>query len=124
MNFKNQSFPQSVKNALRGINISLGTERNIKMQLTMMVLLFILGFILRFSNTEWVVIILTSTTVLSVEMINTAIENTVDMICNGEFNPLAKNAKDIAAGAVLMVSLGSIVIGSIIILPKIINLLK
>ena len=124
MNFKNQSFAESVSHALRGIRISIGSERNIKMQLSIMVLLIILGFLLGFSNIEWIVIILTSVVVLSVEMVNTAIENTVDMVCENKYHPLAKNAKDIAAGAVLMISLGSVIIGSIIILPKLINLIK
>lgn len=124
MNFKNQSFVRSVYNALRGIKLSIGSERNIKMQLTIMVLLIILGFLLKFSSMDWVVIILTSSIVLAMEMVNTAIENTVDMFCHGEFHPLAKDAKDIAAGAVLMTSLGSVVVGLIIILPKIINLIK
>ena len=124
MNFKNQSFTQSVCNALSGIRVSIGSERNIKMQLSIMTLLVILGFILKFSPTDWIIIILTSVVVLAVEMINTAIEFTVDMVCQGEYHDLAKKAKDIAAGAVLMISMGSVVIGAIIILPKIINLIK
>ena len=124
MNFKNQTFSKSVVNALRGIKVSIGSERNIKMQISIMVLLIILGFLLKFTPTDWVIIILTSVVVLAVEMINTAIEFTVDMVCKGEYNPMAKNAKDIAAGAVLMISMGAAVIGSIIILPKIINLIK
>ncbi|HHX61917.1 MAG TPA: diacylglycerol kinase family protein [Epulopiscium sp.] len=124
MKFKNQSFASSVVNALRGIRITIGSERNIKMQLGIMGLLIILGFLLKFSSVDWVIIILTSVIVLATEMVNTAIEITIDMICQGKYHPLAKDAKDIAAGAVLMASLGSIVIGSIVILPKIINLIK
>lgn len=124
MNFKNQTFLQSISNALRGIRVSIGSERNIKMQLCIMILLIILGLLLKFSAMDWVIIILTSVIVLAVEMINTAIEFTVDMVCKSEYNALAKNAKDIAAGAVLMISMGAVIIGSIIILPKIINLIK
>lgn len=124
MNFKNQSFLKSVENALKGIKLSIESERNIKMQLTIMVLLIILGFLLKFSSFDWLIIILTSVAVLSVEMMNTAIEYTIDIVCQGEFNPLAKKAKDIAAGAVLVISIGSAFIGAIIIIPKIINLIK
>ncbi len=124
MNFKNQSFSQSMSNALRGIRVSIGSERNIKMQLMIMLLLMILGFILKFSIMDWSIIILTSVVVLAVEMINTAIEFTIDMVCQGKYHPLAKDAKDIAAGAVLMISIGAVIIGAIIILPKIINLIK
>lgn len=124
MNYKNQSFVKSVKNALRGIKVSIGSERNLKIQLAIMSLLIILGFILDFSPVEWAIMIVTSFAVLAVEMVNTAIESTIDLICQQAFHPLAKNAKDIAAGAVLMISLGSVIIGGIIILPKIINLIK
>lgn len=124
MNFKNQSFSQSVANALRGIRVSIGSERNIKMQVSIMVLLMILGFILEFSPGEWAIIILTSVMVLAVEMVNTAIEFTIDLVCKNDYNLLAKSAKDIAAGAVLVISMGAVIIGSIIILPKIINLIK
>lgn len=124
MNFKNQTFRQSVYNALRGIKQSIGTERNLKLQLMIAALLIILGFFLKFSPMDWAIITLTSVGVLSVEMINTAIENTVDMFCQGEYHPLAKNAKDVAAGAVLMVSIGAMIIGCIIILPKIVHLIK
>lgn len=124
MKFKNQSFYQSVCNALRGIKTSVGSERNLKMQLVILILVVILGWLLRFSNMDWIIIILTSVGVLAVEMMNTAIETIVDMFCQNEYHPLAKKAKDIAAGAVLVVSIGSIVIGMIIIIPKMINLIK
>lgn len=124
MNFKNQSFLSSLSNALRGIRISIGSERNLKMQLSIMVLLIILGIILEFSLTEWVIIVLTSVVVLATEMINTAIEITIDMVFSEEFNTYAKDAKDVAAGAVLIASIGSVIVGAIIILPKIMNLIK
>lgn len=124
MNFKNQSFSKSLSNALRGIRISIRSERNLKIQVTIMILLMALGFILKFSPMEWGIIALTSAIVISTEMINTAIEITVDMVCQENFNTFAKNAKDVAAGAVLIVSIGSVIVGAIIILPKIINLIK
>ena len=124
MKFKNQSFYKSVCNALRGIKTSVSSERNLKIQLIMLVLVVLLGWLLKFSNLDWIIIILTSVGVLAVEMVNTSIEMTVDMFCQNEFHPLAKKAKDIAAGAVLVIAIGSMVIGSIIIIPKIINLIK
>ena len=105
MNFKNQSFSKSLSNALRGIRISIRSERNLKIQVTIMILLMALGFILKFSPMEWGIIALTSAIVISTEMINTAIEITVDMVCQENFNTFAKNAKDVAAGAVLIVSI-------------------
>ena len=123
MKYKNQSFYQSIKNAFRGIKISIASERNLKMQLTILILVLILGWLLKFSALDWIIIVLTSVGVLAVEMMNTAIEMTVDMFCHNEFNLLAKKAKDIAAGAVLIVSIGAIIIGFIVIIPKIINII-
>ena len=123
MKYKNQSFNQSIKNAFRGIKISIASERNLKMQLTILILVLILGWLLKFSPLDWIIIVLTSVGVLAVEMMNTAIEMTVDMFCHNEFNLLAKKAKDIAAGAVLIVSIGAIIIGFIVIIPKIINII-
>lgn len=124
MNFKNQSFSKSVSNAIKGIKIALISERNIKIQLTMLILVAVFGWILKFSNIEWAIIILTSIGVLVAELINTSIEMTIDMFCHNEFNLLAKKSKDIAAGAVLLTSVGALIIGSIVIIPKIIAIIK
>lgn len=124
MNFKNQTFSKSVSNAFKGIRIALISERNIKIQLTMLILVAVLGWILKFSSIEWAIIILTSIGVLVAELINTSIEMTIDMFCHNEFNLLAKKAKDIAAGAVLLTSIGALIIGSVVIIPKIIAIIK
>jgi len=123
MKFKNQSFYQSIKNALRGIKVSIASERNLKMQLMILMLVLILGWLLKFSAIDWAIIVLTSVSVLAVEMINTAIEMTIDMFCHNEFNLFAKKAKDVAAGAVLIVSIGAVIIGFIVIIPKIITII-
>ncbi len=124
MNFKNQSFARSIWNALKGLKWAMKTERNLKIQLGMLGLITILGWFLKFSSVDWVMIILASALVIITEMINTAIEITVDMFCHNEFNILAKKAKDIAAGAVLIGSITSVIIGAIVIIPKLINMIR
>ncbi|MCC9793209.1 diacylglycerol kinase, partial [Streptococcus agalactiae] len=57
------------------------------------------------------------------EIINSAIENVVDLASNYHFSMLAKNAKDMAAGAVLVISLFAVLVGLIIFIPKILALL-
>ena len=121
MNFKDQSFSQSVKNACQGIHTAITSQRNIKIQILLMIATIITGMILSFSNIEWIIIILASMIIIGLEMINTAIEYTIDMICHKEFHPIAKKVKDISAGAVLIASLGTLIIGGIIVLPKIIK---
>ncbi|MCC9785886.1 diacylglycerol kinase, partial [Streptococcus agalactiae] len=61
--------------------------------------------------------------VITFEIINSAIENVVDLASNYHFSMLAKNAKDMAAGAVLVVSLFAVLVGLIIFIPKILALL-
>ena len=82
----------------------------------------IAGLVFNISSVEWFFVILIIGLVAAAEMINTAIERCVDLVTK-EYKELAKNAKDIAAGAVLVMSMFSVVIGIIIFLPKIMNLL-
>ena len=70
---------------------------------------------------EWLVVVLCITVVLTLEMINTAIEKLCDVV-QPDYHPQIKIIKDIAAGAVLIAALGSIIIGAIIFVPKIIAL--
>ena len=82
----------------------------------MAVLIVILGFYLDITRLEWTVILLSIGLVISMEMVNTAIENAVDLITM-EKKTLAGKIKDIAAGGVLMAALIAFVIGCIIFVP-------
>ena len=88
-----------------------------------MVLVIISGFIFKISITEWIICIVLFGLVITVELINTAIETTVDIVMP-EKNEKAKLAKDIAAGAVLVSAIASAIIGIIIFLPKILNIVN
>ena len=78
---------------------------------------FLLSWLLDLSQMEWIIIILCVTLVWVSEMINSAIEYTVDL-CSPEFHPLAKKAKDVAAGAVTVMAIVAAIIGLIIFIPK------
>lgn len=116
------SFNESLGHALDGIKYTINHERNFKIELFFAIAVTIMSFILKVSIIEWGILVLVISMVLALEMINTAIERCVDLVTK-EYKELAKNAKDIAAGAVLVMSMFSVVIGIIIFLPKIINLL-
>ncbi|MBM7584719.1 undecaprenol kinase [Bacillus pakistanensis] len=90
---------------------------NIRFHVLVAVLTIFLGFTLKVTPTEWLILLLTMFVMISLELVNTAIERTVDLVTD-DFKPLAKQAKDVAAGAVLIFSIGSIIIGVIIFLPK------
>ena len=83
-----------------------------------MLMVIIAGVILRINTTEWSIVLILFGLVISLELINTAIENAVDLVTE-EYNEKAKNAKDIAAGAVLFSAIIAAIIGFIIFLPKI-----
>lgn len=87
-----------------------------------MILVIIAGIILKISKIEWIICIILFGIVISAEMFNTAIEQTVD-IAMPEKNEKAKIAKDVSAGAVLIVAIASAIIGLIIFIPKITNII-
>ena len=116
MNFKKLIL--SFKYAFTGIFTALKKEQNMKIHFLIMSLVIILGFIYNISCMEWIICLICFALVISLEMANTAIENTVDLVTN-ELKPLAKIAKDVAAGAVLFSAIISAIIGLIIFIPKI-----
>lgn len=114
---KNHPLIESISYALEGIKFAFIEGRNFKIQLGFAILVTILGMVLKISSTEWLALILIISSVLILELINTAIETVVDMV-SLKFHPLAKITKDCAAGAVLVASFASVLIGIIIFLPK------
>lgn len=111
----------SFKYAFAGIYSGIKTEQNMKIHVIIMILVIIFGIILNISKSELIICIILFGLVISLELINTAIENTVDLITN-EKNLKAKIAKDTAAGAVLVSAIASVIIGLIIFIPKIMEL--
>ena len=119
-NLKNKNIFNSFKYAFEGILEAFKTERNLKIHVIIMILVIIFGVILNISKTEWIICILLFGAVISSELFNTAIETTVDLITM-EKNPKAKLAKDVSAGAVLVMAIVSAIIGLMIFLPKIVR---
>jgi diacylglycerol kinase len=106
--------------AIAGILEFFLSERNAKIHLGAAVAVIITGFLFHLSNMEWIVIVIMIMSVLVAEMINTAIE----ILCNlvqPELHEKIRVIKDIAAGAVLVASIGSIVTAAIIFIPKILS---
>lgn len=116
--FKNPTFFNAMKNAIRGCSLAIKNERNIKIQIVAAIIATIMGFMFKISSVEWLVLVLTIFFVIVTECLNTAIEKTVDMITN-KYSESAKNVKDISAGAVLFSAIASVIVGLIIFLPKI-----
>ena len=108
---------QSFGYAFRGIGHVVVSEANMKIHLVITSLVIIGGVVFAISLTEWMFCLLCIGLVVSAEMINTAIEDVVDL-ASPELHPLAGKAKDIAAGAVLICAIISVVIGLLIFVPK------
>ena len=117
--WKNSNFITSLELALTGIVTAIKEERNMKKHLTLGVLVVLLGFIFRVSAIDWLFLLLAIFLVISGELINSAIENVVDLAADYSFHLRAKKAKDMAAGAVLVLSGFAVVVGLIVFVPKI-----
>ena len=107
--FKNPTFFNAMKNAIRGCSLAIKNERNIKIQIVAAIIATIMGFMFKISSVEWLVLVLTIFFVIVTECLNTAIEKTVDMITN-KYSESAKNVKDISAGAVLFSAIASVIV--------------
>lgn len=107
--------------AFEGIRVNILNERNLCIHFMVMLLVIVLGLILNINKTEWLICILLFGFVITLELMNTAIETAID-ICMPEINPKAKLAKDTSAGAVLVVAIVSVVIGIMIFAPKLLEI--
>lgn len=103
--------------AFQGIGLVFRTERNFQIHSVCLILVTVFGFYFSISQSEWISILLISAVVLSLEMINTALEKTMNFV-HPEKHDAVKKIKDIAAGSVLVATIFAVVIALIIFLPK------
>lgn len=118
-----RKWVESANYAIEGILHAAKTERHLRYHFYAAVLILLLSLILGITRSEFIAIAIVAIIVLSVEMLNTAIEATVDIIFK-EYDNRAKIIKDIAAGAVLTASIGAAVVGYIIFLPYLKNIFE
>lgn len=99
-----------LRNALAGIGYAWRTQRNLRIQVTLGIVALVVFAALHVSALAFALLALTIALVLAFEVMNTALEALVDL-ASPERHPLAKAAKDAAAGAVLIVALGAVAVG-------------
>jgi diacylglycerol kinase len=116
-------FVKSFTYALRGIRSAFSSESNCRIQLGIAFLTVLASWWLGLSGVEWAIIVLCIGLVIALEMINSAIEKACDRITRDQ-DDYVRYVKDMAAGAVLWVSIGAAVTGAIIFLPKILTYAK
>ncbi|MDB5197232.1 MAG: diacylglycerol kinase [Flaviaesturariibacter sp.] len=109
-------FIRSVFFALRGIYNFFRSERNGQIQGTIGFLSVIAGFFFRLQKTEWLFLLFCIGAVISLEMLNSAIERVCNMYTT-DFHPAIKIIKDVAAAAVLWTAIIAAIIGVVIFMP-------
>lgn len=107
---RSRNLIESFNNAVDGIVYVLKTQRNMKIHFIIAALILIFSLFLDFSRLEFIILLFTISFVIVAELLNTAIESTIDVVTS-TFDPLAMIAKDVAAGAVLLASINAVVIG-------------
>lgn len=120
---KNKTIFQSFRHAIGGLIYTIRTERNMKIHIFLAVTALVLSYLLEISRVEALVLVFAIALVIVTEMINTAIEATIDLITS-RYHPLAKIAKNAAAGAVFISALISAIIGYLIFYDKMIAFIK
>lgn len=103
--------------AVEGIIYSVKTQRNMRIHYFVALVVLLMGFVVRLSTIELAVLFFTVSLVISMELINTAIESTIDLITD-KYHPLAKIAKNVAAGAVLISSVNAVAVGYVLFFDK------
>lgn len=120
---QNNKIHHSFGFAIVGIVHAFRNNRNLKIHLLLAILVIIASFLLTLTRVEKLILLVMIVLVFSAEMVNTALEEMTDLITD-EHRQEAKDAKDVAAGMVLVVSIGAVIVGLIIFAPYIIRLIQ
>lgn len=119
--YKTQNFSNTFKNARKGMRLTLKSERNIRIHFFISVLVLITAYCLNFSIIKFCILLLTISSVVAAEMFNSAIEFSLDAIFHNRYSRMVGMAKDIAAGAVLFVTITAVMVGVLLFAPAIIS---
>lgn len=121
--FKAGSFLKSIGFAINGLLLATKSQRNVRIEIVLGMVSMVIGVLLGFSMLELAVLLITIGFVLTAELLNTIIEFVVDAYFGNQYSTLAKMAKDMAAGMVLMCVMLSCVVGFLLFAPKLLRIL-
>ncbi len=110
----------SFRYAFRGLIDLFKSQANARIHGAVALAVVLAGFYFQISRTEWIAVTLCILLVFSLEAMNTAIEYLTDLV-SPDFHPLAGKAKDVAAAAVLLAAFGAVLVGLIILLPRVLS---
>lgn len=114
---KSRTLVKSFGYAFDGLSYAFSTQRNFRLHTAAGVLTLLLGWHFHFSPAEMVLLVLTISQVLIAELFNTAVETAIDLY-SPEYHPLAKIAKNVAAGAVLVSACAALLVAAFLFLPR------
>jgi len=106
--------------AFAGLWYVLRTQRNARIHLLAAIAVIAMGFWLHLDVLRWSVLVLTIALVFFAEMVNTVAEAVVDLVTD-EYHPIARTAKDVSAGAVLVTAMASVVVGLLVLGPPLLD---
>lgn len=121
--YKAPGFAGTVRNSFKGIRLALKSERNIRIHFALALIVMVSGIVLKFTPAEFSLLLIAIAIVIIAEMVNSAIEFSLDAIFHNRYSKLVGMAKDIAAGAVMIATFISIAIGILLFGSKIVSLL-
>lgn len=117
---KNKNFWESLKHAIDGLVCLFQEEKNMWIHTLVAIFVVAFGFVVQLNHIEWLLVVLCIVAVIASEIMNTLIERMMNRIST-EYDEQIKKIKDISAGFVLLVSIGSVIVGLLIFVPKLIS---
>ena len=112
--YKTQGFGSTFRNARKGFRLVIKSERNVRIHLAVGALVMALAIFLHFNMTKFIILLFAISFVIIAEMFNTAIEFTLDSYYHNRYNRMVGMAKDISAGAVMLATVTSIIVGLLV----------
>ena len=120
MSYKHKNIKDSFRSALAGLADAWSSERNMRFHAVMAFLAIVLGAWLQLNRIEWLFLFSAVFLVMTMEMMNTSLERVVDLFTR-EYHPLARLAKNAAAGAGLLAAIYAVIVGMLVILPRLVS---
>ena len=118
--FKQQGLRNTFKNARKGLRLAIRAEKNIRIHFCVGILVLIIAGMLGFETANMCILLLTIGMVITAEMLNSAIEFSLDAMFHNRYSRLVGMAKDISAGAVMFITVIAILIGLLLFIPEIV----
>lgn len=114
---------KSFSYAFKGLKYVLSSERNARLHVMFAVLALVASILLRIDLEEWLFVVVSITLVFFAEIVNTALEKTLDLISQ-ENNQLVKLIKDMMAAAVLVTAMGAVIVALVVFLPRVVGIVS